>query len=69
MDYAVVTKATKEGVSAWAPGLPGCWSEGATEEEALANIQEAIADFLGVATDISRREPDVKSHLITVDVS
>lgn len=51
-----MTKATEEGVSAWVPGLPGCWSEGATEEEAIANVQEAIADFLAVASDLSKRE-------------
>ena len=27
-------------------GLPGCWSQGATEEAALANIQDAIAEYL-----------------------
>ncbi len=48
MDYAVLTKATEEGYSAWVPGLPGCWSEGASEAEALENIQEAITDYLAV---------------------
>ncbi len=48
MDYAVVTKQTEEGFSVWVPGLPGCWSEGATEEEALESIQDAIRDYLAV---------------------
>jgi predicted RNase H-like HicB family nuclease len=26
--------------------LPGCWSQGATEEEALENIQDAIQGYL-----------------------
>jgi predicted RNase H-like HicB family nuclease len=29
-----------------APGLPGCWSQGATEAEALANIADAIREYL-----------------------
>jgi predicted RNase H-like HicB family nuclease len=28
------------------PGLPGCWSQGTTEEEALENIQDAIQAYL-----------------------
>ena len=32
--------------TAYVPALPGCISEGDTEEEALANIQEAIALYL-----------------------
>jgi len=56
MDYQVSTKTTKEGVSAWVPGLPGCWSEGATEEEALLNIQDATTEYLSVAAELSRRE-------------
>ncbi len=33
------------------PGLPGCWSQGATEEEALANIRDAIGDYLAAAAE------------------
>ena len=69
MDYVVITKATEEGVSAWVPGLPGCWSEGATEDEALANVQEAITDYLAVAADLSSREAGAKSHLVHVSVA
>jgi predicted RNase H-like HicB family nuclease len=33
--------------------LPGCWSEGDTEEEALRNIQDAIQDYLAGIQDLS----------------
>ena len=32
--------------AAWCPELPGCCSEGNTEDEAMSNIREAIALFL-----------------------
>ncbi len=51
MKYKVVLKRSKEGVSASVPGLPGCWSQGATEPEALANIQEAIREYLEVVDE------------------
>ena len=37
---------SEEGFSVSCPGLPGCWSQGATEDEALANIQDAIREYL-----------------------
>ena len=40
MKYTVIFHRTEEGISVSVPGLPGCWSEGNTEEEALENIQE-----------------------------
>ena len=45
MKYKVVLKESEEGFSISCPGLPGCWSQGATEEEALENIQDAIAEY------------------------
>jgi predicted RNase H-like HicB family nuclease len=51
MKYKVVLKRTEEGVSASVPGLPGCWSQGATEEEALENIQDAIREYLSVVNE------------------
>ena len=36
------------------PGLPGCWSQGATEEEALLNIQDAIREYLKAREELLR---------------
>jgi len=46
MRYKIALIKTDEGYSVSVPGLPGCWSQGATEQEALENIQEAIQGYL-----------------------
>jgi len=46
MKYTVALRKTEEGYSVSCPGLPGCWSQGATEEEALANVRSAIKEYL-----------------------
>ena len=51
MRYKVVLHRTDEGISVSVPGLPGCWSEGDTEEEALANIRDAIQEYLAALDD------------------
>jgi predicted RNase H-like HicB family nuclease len=48
MEYKVILHRSDEGVAASVIGLPGCWSEGATETEALENIRTAIAEYLSV---------------------
>jgi predicted RNase H-like HicB family nuclease len=48
MHYKVVLQHSDEGYSVSCPVLPGCWSQGATEEDALENIKEAIREYLGV---------------------
>jgi predicted RNase H-like HicB family nuclease len=65
MKYKVLLKQSEEGFSVSCPGLPGCWSQGATEEEALENIQDAIAEYL-VAIDELVQGEDVREVRIAV---
>jgi predicted RNase H-like HicB family nuclease len=46
MKYKVVLRESEEGFSVSCPGLPGCWSQGKTEQEALENIRDAIREYL-----------------------
>ena len=51
--YVVSLKKSEEGYSVWVPGLPGCASQGDTEEEALDNIRDAIAEYLAAVEELS----------------
>ena len=63
MRYKIALHHSDEGFSVSVPGLPGCWSQGDTEAEALVNIQEAIVDYLAVVDELLEdteiREVDV----------
>jgi len=54
MRYKVTLKKTDEGYAVCAPGLPGCWSQGQTEEEALENIKDAIEAYLATVEELSK---------------
>jgi len=63
--YRVVLRHSEEGYSVSCPGLPGCWSQGATEEEALANIQIAIQEYVEAAEELTREDD---SRLVEVGI-
>ncbi|MGA2809167.1 MAG: type II toxin-antitoxin system HicB family antitoxin [Terracidiphilus sp.] len=52
--YRVALRRSEAGYSVSGPGLPGCWSQGTTEEEALANIQIAIREYVEAAEELAR---------------
>jgi len=52
MKIRVVLEPSEEGgYTVYVPSLPGCISEGETEEEALKNIKEAIELYLEPVDD------------------
>lgn len=63
MKYKIALRRSEEAFSVSVPGLPGCWSQGATEQEALENVRDAIREYLAAAGDLSEdaiiREIDV----------
>ena len=54
MRYKVVLQRSEEGVSISCPALPGCWSQGKDEDEALENIKDAIQEYLAAVADTVR---------------
>ena len=54
MTYKVVLIQSEEGYSVSCPSLPGCASQGDTEEEALANIKDAIHDYVEVLEEMKQ---------------
>ena len=64
MQYKVALHRSEEGIAASVPGLPGCWSQGTTEAEALENIRAAIVEYLAVVDEQLRGE-DVRVVEIT----
>ncbi|MFO0792966.1 MAG: type II toxin-antitoxin system HicB family antitoxin [Candidatus Brocadiaceae bacterium] len=63
MKYRVNLKKTDEGYTVWAPGLPGCWSQGSTESEALENIKDAIQAYLDTVEKLCK---DKESRYVEV---
>ncbi len=55
MRYKVNLKKTEEGYAVWCPGLPGYWSQGQTEDEALENIKDAIESYLQTVEESNKK--------------
>ena len=65
MKYKVNLQKTEEGYSVSCPGLPGCWSQGKTEEEALENIRDAIETYLATIEELTK---DRESRFVEVAI-
>ena len=46
------------------PELPGCAADGATRQEALANVEVVIAEWLDTARELGRPIPEPKGRLM-----
>ncbi len=63
--YQIVLRKSEEGYAVNCPALPGCWSQGATEQEAIQNIRDAIEDYLAAVKE-SVRGSDVREVEVSV---
>jgi predicted RNase H-like HicB family nuclease len=45
------------------PELPGCAADGATNQEALANVETVIQEWIETAKDLGRPIPEPKGRL------
>ncbi|MDN5870974.1 MAG: type II toxin-antitoxin system HicB family antitoxin [Nitrococcus sp.] len=60
MKDRIVLHKSDEGFAVSVPGLPGCWSQGATEQEAMDNVRDAIREYLAVV-DLEAKGQDVRT--------
>lgn len=66
-EFDVVLEVAEEGgfvVSV--PDLPGCWTQGETREEALANAREAIVAYLAALDELGRPRPKPKREHVKI---
>jgi predicted RNase H-like HicB family nuclease len=48
------------------PDLPGCWTQGETREEAVANAKEAIGAYLEALEELGRPIPKPERERLTI---
>ena len=65
MIYQIALQKSEEGYSVSCPGLPGCWSQGETEQEAIENIQDAIREYLAAIAEFYQGQ-DLRKIEVTV---
>ena len=65
MQYQIIMVESEDGFAVSCPALPGCHSQGATHDEAMANIREAIQLWLEVAEEDAQREAEAEGARFT----
>lgn len=68
MKLRIVLYRSDEGYSVSIPSLPGCWSQGSTEEEAIANIKIAAEEYLSVVDDNHKAADDSLGDIETQEI-
>jgi antitoxin HicB len=67
LDYPIVIEPLSAndggGFAALVPDLPGCMSDGETQQEAVANVQDAIRGWIEAAEEMGRPVPPPSRHL------
>lgn len=68
MRFKVITEPGEQaGFVSHVPALPGCWSQGETREESLANVREAAEGWLEAQQDeIEPKSPPSQVDVITL---
>ncbi len=64
---SVLIEKDEHGFYAWCPELKGCQSQGATIEDALANIREAIELYLETLSE-DERDASLSREILTTTV-
>ena len=68
--YKVIFEPAEEGgYTVYVPSLPGCISEGDTYEEALANVKEAIKQWIEVSEQFGDEIPQSDVIVDVVEIS
>lgn len=65
MQYKISLRKTEEGYAVWCPGLPGCWSQGKTEKEAIENIKDAIKTYLDTVEELAK---DKETRIVEITI-
>ncbi len=67
--YAIVIEWAETNYSAYAPDVPGCVTTGATVEETIANMREALQAHLEVTREYGEAIPEAQTRVAMVDVA
>ena len=66
MKYEVIIYWSSEDAAflAEVPELPGCMADGATHQEALANLETIVEEWIATAKELGRPVPEPRGRLM-----
>jgi predicted RNase H-like HicB family nuclease len=62
-EFIIYWSKTDESFIVEVPELPGCMADGATYEEAIANVQTVVQEWIETARSLGRAIPEPKGKL------